>query len=451
MRGTLAPASSGATFNRHDDVLGSVMPPRIILCTAGSLGDLHPFLALGLALKARGLQVEVASSVEYGPKVEAEGLVFHQVGPGVERLSADLGMDLAGLTEAIARSDRFLFEKVMLPYLEDWTREVEVVARGSSAVVGATFAAGAAMAAELAGAPYVSAALQPTVVFSAYDPPYLPRAPWLGPASGGARLWLNRATIRLARASTAHWTTPINRVRASLGLPPTDANLLFDGAANADLALGLYSPLLSPAQPDAPPGFTVTGYAAYDSEAGGPVVMPRELDRFLDAGSAPIVFTLGSAAVHIPGDFYAESLKAARRLGRRAVLLVGPESDRSVADGPDAIAATYAPFSKLFPRAAAVVHQGGVGTTQQALRAGRPQLVVPFLGDQFDNAARVVRLGCGATLGRKRYRAGRVAEVLGGVLADATAAETAGRLGIVASREDGAGVAADRIVERLSL
>lgn len=420
--------------------------PRVILCTAGSLGDLHPFLALGLALKARGVQAEVATSVEYGPKVEAEGLVFHRVGPGVERLGADLGLDLAGLTEAIARSDRFLFEKVMLPYLEDWTREVEVVARGASAVVGATFAAGAAMAAELAGVPYVSAALQPTVVFSAYDPPFLPRAPWLAPASSGSRLWLNRTTITLARASTAHWSKPINRVRASLGLPASDANLLFDGAANADLALGLYSPLLSPAQPDAPPGFAVTGYAAYDSEAGGASVMPRELERFLAAGPAPIVFTLGSAAVHIPGDFYIESLKAARRLGRRAVLLVGPEGDPGVADGPDVIALAYAPFSKLFPRAAAVVHQGGVGTTQQALRAGRPQLVVPHLGDQFDNGARVARLGCGTTLARGRYRAERVAEALERLLGDPGFGETARRLGIVAAQEDGAAVAAERIL-----
>lgn len=426
------------------------MSPRIVLCTAGSLGDLHPFIALGLALKARGVQAEIATSVEYGAKVEGEGLVFHRVGPGVERLSADLGMDLAGLTEAIAKSDRFLFEKVMLPYLEDWTREVEVVARGSAAVVGATFAAGAAMAAELAGVPYVSAALQPTVVFSAYDPPYLPRAPWLKPASGGAQLWLNKATIRLARASTAHWTTPINRVRRALGLSDTNANLLFDGAANADLALALYSPLLSPDQPDAPPGFAVTGYAAYDSEAGGAPVLSRELERFLKDGPPPIVFTLGSAAVHIPGDFYVESLKAARRIGRRAVLLVGPEGDLGVADGRDVIAVPYAPFSRLFPRAAAVVHQGGVGTTQQALRAGRPQLVVPHLGDQFDNGARVARLGAGTVLGCKAYRSERMGEALNRLLTDPGVVETAGRLGIVAMQEDGAGAAADLILATLS-
>ena len=122
-----------------------------------------------------------------------------------------------------------------------------------------------------------------------------------------------------------------------------------------------------------------------------------------------------------------------------------------MADGPDAIAVAYAPFSTLFPRAAAVVHQGGVGTTQQALRAGTAAGGRAVPGDQFDNAARVVRLGCGATLARKRYRAERVAEVLGGVLGDATVVETATRLGVVAMREDGAALGAERIGAMLSL
>jgi UDP:flavonoid glycosyltransferase YjiC (YdhE family) len=133
------------------------------------------------------------------------------------------------------------------------------------------------------------------------------------------------------------------------------------------------------------------------------------------------------------------------------VLLVGPDGDLSVGDGPDVLALPYAPFSSLFPRAAAIVHQGGVGTTQQALRAGRPQLVVPHLGDQFDNAARVVRLGCGATLGRGRYRADRVEAVLERLLADAEVAATATRLGVVAAQEDGAAVAAERIVDLVTL
>jgi len=428
------------------------MPPRrIVIAAAGSLGDLHPFIALGQALQARGFQAEIASSSEYRARIEAAGLAFHAVGPSIARMEADLGMTVAQITEAIIKSDVFLFQQILLPYLETGVRQMIAVSEGASAIVGATLTIGAGVTAERLGLPFVSVLLQPALAFSAYDPPYLPKAPWLAPAVGGFGLWRNRTTIDLARLIAAGMTRPLNRVRARLGLAPTKANIVFDASAGADLALGLYSPLLGTVQPDSPPGFAVTGYAPYDSETGGPAVMPPELEAFLAAGPAPIVFTLGSAAVNIPGGFYVESLKAARRLGRRAVLLVGPEGDLSVADGPDAIAVPYAPFSLLFPCAAAVVHQGGVGTTQQALRSGRPQLVVPHLGDQFDNAARVVRLGCGATLSRRAYRADRVATVLDRLLSDPAVVETAARLGVVASQEDGAAVAAERIIEMLSL
>lgn len=422
------------------------MSLRIVLCTAGSLGDLHPFLALALALKARGIQAEIATSPDYGPKVVAEGLVFHAVGPGLAELERMMGLDAAALTERVATSNTFLFETMLLPHLEAGARAVAEVANGAVAIVGSTFAAGAGLAADLLDIPFVPVALQPTVVFSPFDPPVLPQAPWLRPASGGLQLALNRATVRLVRLGTGRWTRPLDEVRVRLGLAPRGGNLVLDSLKDRALSLGLYSPLLAPVPPDAPAGFVVTGYAAYDSEAGGAQTTAPGLERFLDNGPPPIVFTLGSAAVNIAGDFYGESLMAARRLGRRAVLLVGPEGNLGVADGPDAIALPYAPFSTLFPRAAAIVHQGGVGTTQQALRAGRPQVVVPFLGDQFDNAARMVRLGCGATLGRGRYRAERVAQVMDEVLANPTVAETAARLGLVASSEVGAERAAERIM-----
>ncbi|MBX9460456.1 MAG: glycosyltransferase [Brevundimonas sp.] len=423
---------------------------RIVLATAGSLGDLHPFIAVGKALQARGFRAELASSDEYRAKVEAEGLGFHVVGPSLERLTSDLGMSLAEITRAVARSDRFLFERIMLPYLDMAARQMIGVAEGCVAIGGSTFAAGAGMAAERLRVPFVPIALQPTVVMSAFDPPFLPRAPWLAPATGGPRLWLNRATLALGRATTAHWTRPINAVRQGLGLAPAGLNLVFDGVRASQLSLGLYSPLLGPRQPDAPPQFEVAGYAPYDSEAGGPSNLPPALGAFLDEGPAPIVFTLGSAVVNMPGDFYIQSLAAARRLGRRAVLLVGPEGDSSVADGPDVRAAAYAPFSLLFPRCAAIVHQGGVGTTQQALRAGRPQLVVPHLGDQHDNGARVARLGCGATLARSRYRPERVVPALEALLNEPATLKRAAALGEIAREEDGAGRAADLIAAMLA-
>lgn len=424
---------------------------RIVLATGGSLGDLHPFIALGRALKSRGHEVGIATAVDYRDKIETAGLTFHQVGPSVADLTRETGMDLAALTAAIARSDRFLFGDILLPRAEEAARQLIAVTEGAAAVVGSTLAIGAQMAAEHWRIPYVAVSLQPTMVFSRYDPPCLPAAPWLKPATGGPQLWLNDLTRALGRMSTARWTRPMNAVRAALDLPPTRDNIIFDAGRSADLYLGLYSPLLSPRQGDAAPNFDVIGYAAYDSETGGPSALAPELEAFLQAGPAPLAFTLGSAAVNIPGDFYVESLKAARRLGRRAVLLVGSGGDRDLAAGdPNILVADYAPFSLLFPRAAAVVHQGGIGTVHQALRSGRPQLVVPHLGDQYDNAARVVRLGCGRSLARRRYRSDTVAVALAALLKDPRISICAETVASKMEIQDGAVAAADSISRLLA-
>ncbi|MFN6983041.1 MAG: glycosyltransferase [Brevundimonas sp.] len=422
----------------------------IVLATGGSLGDLHPFIALGRALQSRGHDVGIATAVDYREKIEAAGLTFHQVGPSIADLTRDTGMDLPALTAAIARSDRFLFGDILLPRAEDAARQLIAVTEGAAAVVGSTLAIGAQFAAEHWRIPSVAVSLQPTMVFSRYDPPFLPAAPWLKPATSGPQLWLNDLTRALGRMSTARWTAPMNAIRASLGLPQTRDNIIFDAGRSADLHLGLYSPLLSPRQPDADANFDVVGYAAYDSETGGPSSLSPELAAFLKAGPAPLVFTLGSAAVNIPGDFYVESLKAARLLGRRAVLLVGSGGDRSLAaDDPTIYVGDYAPFSLLFPHAAAVVHQGGIGTVHQALRSGRPQLVVPHLGDQYDNAARVVRLGCGRSLARNRYRSETVATALSAIAGDPLISALAEAVAKQVRAQDGADAGAGLISDLL--
>ena len=132
---------------------------------------------------------------------------------------------------------------------------------------------------------------------------------------------------------------------------------------------------------------------------------PPELAAFLKAGPPPLVFTLGTAAVMDAGDFYRISAQAAVQLKRRAVLLIGRDPrNRPTVPLPDGILAVeYAPFSELFPCACALVHQGGVGTTGQAMRAGKPMLVMPYSHDQPDNAARITRLGIGRTIARDRY------------------------------------------------
>jgi UDP:flavonoid glycosyltransferase YjiC (YdhE family) len=104
------------------------------------------------------------------------------------------------------------------------------------------------------------------------------------------------------------------------------------------------------------------------------------------------------------------------------------------------------PYSALFPRAAAIVHQGGIGTLAQALRAGSPQIVVPFHGDQLDNGARAERLGVARVILRKQYRAKRAIAELQKVLGYTQAAA---QVGAQIGREDGAAAAAAAITQVL--
>ena len=126
------------------------------------------------------------------------------------------------------------------------------------------------------------------------------------------------------------------------------------------------------------------------------------------------------------------------------------ERNRLEGLGPDAFAAPYAPHSSVFPRAAVNVHQGGVGTTAQALRAGRPMLVVPWSHDQFDNAERVKRLGVGGVLYRRRYKAQHVARALRRLLEDETVARRAHGVGERVRGEDGVKAACDAIEARIN-
>nr|WP_250125752.1 nucleotide disphospho-sugar-binding domain-containing protein [Chroococcidiopsis sp. CCMEE 29] len=110
---------------------------------------------------------------------------------------------------------------------------------------------------------------------------------------------------------------------------------------------------------------------------------------------------------------------------------------------------SYVPYSQIFPRACAIVHQGGIGTTAQALRAGRPTLVMPYSHDQPDNAARVERLETSRTISRKQYTAKRVAKQLYELLENPSYAAKASEFGGLIRAEDGVGVACDAIEKQL--
>ncbi len=412
---------------------------RILLNTVGSLGDLHPYLAIGSALAARGHDVTLATHPDYRSRAEAAGLAFHGIPPTFASFG-DLAAVMSAAMDARGGS-MYVLRELCLPFVREATLGVLEAARGADVVVGHPLAFGAVLAAEKLGIPRVHAALQPLTLFSALDPPAASGMPWLDALLGrGARRW--RAAFALARAATRGWLTAVDDVRAELGLPPDRAHPVFDMASSV-LNLALFSGVLLTPDAALPPRTLVTGFPFHDRGEHGEG-LPRELAAFLEAGPAPVVFTLGSSAVYDAGGFYEDSLRAARALGARAVLLCGPEGRNRPAGviGVDAIAMDYAPHSEVFPRAAAIVHQGGVGTTGQALAAGRPMLVIPYSHDQPDNAERCRRLGLARVVPRGAYRAGRVAAELRALLGDPEAGRRAREVGERVRAEDGAKAAA---------
>ena len=268
----------------------------------------------------------------------------------------------------------------------------------------------------------------------------LPPIPWLWRLRAlGPRVY--GAILRAGKRAARKMGQPISDFRRSLGLKPV-SDPFFDDKHAPELVLAMFSRLLGEPRPDWPRQTVVTGFAFYDGDK--PESRSRDL-RLPRAGPRPIVFTLGSAAVFDPGEFFTESARAAARAGRRAVLLVGPFTERLALAERRIGVFEYAPFSKLFPEADVIVHQGGSGTTGQAMRAGRPMVVVPYAHDQPDNAMRVNKLGISETIRRSQYSAERVAAALERLTARPEVQSRAAQVGSVVSHEDGAGVAADAI------
>jgi UDP:flavonoid glycosyltransferase YjiC (YdhE family) len=256
---------------------------------------------------------------------------------------------------------------------------------------------------------------------------------------------MGRAIKRLARLVSRNWSQPIYDLRHELGLPRGE-NPLFDAKHSPFLVLALFSRSLGLPQKDWPQNTLITGFCYYDSDAGN-AALPPNLEAFLDAGPPPVVFTLGSAAVLAAGRFYEFSARAAIRLGIRAVLLIGNDKRNQLRQQlPDSICVTeYAPYSKLFSRAAMVVHQGGVGTTAQCLRAGKPMLIMPFSHDQPDNGRRMQRLKVARVIQRGNYTPVRVARKLKAMLAEPLYARRAEMVARRLEQEDGLKSACDAL------
>lgn len=416
---------------------------RIVLSTFGTFGDVNPLIALALELKRRGHVPVLAVPEMFRAKIEPLGIGFFPVRPDQDQGDKELVAliyDKKKGTEYGLRE--FLFPALRQSY-DDLLAAVEADG-GAGLLLTGELAYAAPIVAEKTGVPWASYVLAPFSFFSAYDPPVLPPYPTLARAQIVVPK-LGHVVNRFARHVTRRWPEPVYELRHELGLD-RGKNPIFDAKHSEELVLALFSRVLGEPQPDWPENTKVAGFVFYDGDAGN-ADLPPELERFLDAGPPPLVFTLGSAAVLDAGDFYEQSAQAVKALGLRAVLLVGndPQNVPRGQVSKNICIARYAPYSRLFPRASAIIHQGGVGTTAQALRAGKPMLVMPYSHDQPDNARRVRRLGVAKVVQRKNYTAGRAARMIQRLLDNPRYAEHAVSVQREMTKENGLKTACDAL------
>ena len=416
----------------------------LLLVTAGSAGDVLPFVGLGRALRGRGHRVAVLTYPSFADLVRSAGLEFERLPRPVRTREPTKGGLLGSLLKMADRRWRKLARRsTALPHLRPI---YEGVARravpGETVVVAHHTALGARVAHDRLGIPLVSVHLAPAGLRSAYFPPVQPplRFPRWAPR------WYVRSAYWLLDAAIIDRVLggPVNAFRRELGLAPV--RRLYAGWKDSpQRVIGLFPEWFAPLQPDSPPQLRLTGFSLFDG-LGEERAARRDpsLPGRRSAGGAHVVVRDAIRA----GGCSEKGWKRAVRLRRRALVLTRFR-DQVPDPLPDGFCwAEYAPFSQILPHAAAVVHQGGVGTAAQALAAGVPQLVVPLKNDQFDNARRLERLGVARVSSRRDCTAIAMARHLDYLLTSPVVAERcrvyAGRLAVADALGD-----ACRLIEEM--
>jgi rhamnosyltransferase subunit B len=379
-----------------------------ILVAVGSAGDVHPFVGLGLTLAERGYKVTLVAAGYFERLAKQVGFDFAPI------VSSEEFLGLLKNPHAWHRFRGFIecFRGGVLPTFQPiYQAMLDRYVPGETVVVASTLAFGARCAQEKLRLPLVTVHLSPSVFRSDYQNPVLPGMylpHWLPAPLKRSQYWLADTLVieRLMRG-------PLNDFRAAIGLRPV-RGILAHWHHSPERVIGLFPEWFAEPQPDWPRQTLLADFPLYDER--GVVPLEDELLDFLASGEPPIVFTPGSAMLH-GHAFFSAAAEACVLLDRRGILLT-----RFAEQVPARLPAsvrhfTYAPFSQLLPRAAALVHHGGIGTLSQGFAAGVPQLVMPMSFDQPDNAARLERLGAGLAVSPKRFQAARVAAILQRLLA----------------------------------
>ena len=366
---------------------------KVLLPTLGSAGDVHPFLAIGRAMQARGHDVELMTNPVFANMVQQAGLAFHPVGAQQHYTDAFNSRKLWHPVDGLGVLWRRMARHAIEPVYRRIAQQAENAAGTTCVVVAPPLMFGARLANEKLKVPLLTAYSAATMLRSCEDP--LTMAQWRVPA------WVPRPVRAAAWQALDRFklepmvAADLGQARQSLGLPALNQSVFGRWMHSPTAGVTLFPDWFASAPSDWPQQVTQAGFPLYDGDAEAG--LNAALSQFLDDGEVPIVFTPGSAMGH-GHVFFRAAVRSCVALGRRGVLLTSDAAQLPADLPPTVHHSAYAPFGLLLPRALALVHHGGIGTCAQALRAGLPQLVTPMGFDQFDNAMRLELLGVGLSL-----------------------------------------------------
>jgi vancomycin aglycone glucosyltransferase len=402
---------------------------RVLLSTIGSRGDVQPMVALALQLIELGHEVRMCAPPDFREWIGTLGIPFVPVGPEVRQTAAP--SPSAAQAPPTPEQLRRLMEDTVAGQFE----AITPAAMGCDVLVaGMALQFALHSVAERMGVPYVYAAWCPITLPSPHHaPPPLPS--WAQPPKDGTTdnrtLWAQDA-----KRWNDHWAAAINSHRAAAGLAPVSDVRSHIFTDRPWLAA---DPALAPWPETTDLDVVQTGAWIRSDQRH----LSLELEAFLDAGEPPVYFGFGS--MRAPQDVSQAIIKAARAVGRRAIVSRGWAGVTLPGNEPDCLSIGEVNLQALFRRVAAVVHHGGAGTTTAAAQAGAPQVVLPQMYDQHYWAKRVHELGIGTAHAPGAPTADSLTEALSHTFEPDVAARA--RAVAASVRNDGAEIAARRLID----
>ena len=396
---------------------------KIMVLTAGSTGDVEPFVGLAGRLAARNHEVVLSADPAFEQLAPGGGVRFKPV-------RADF-RSLLPTPDGKKPSLRGKVFPVIRGMLEDSWRVAQ--AERPEVIVAHQKTLGAPHLAERLGIPHVRALTVPMLTPTREFP--LPAM--VHRDLGG---FLNRASYRLVAGLTLPYSSLMRGWRRdTLGLASRG------GGTVPARTLYCYSPSLVPTPRDWPPDAVATGFWLREGNTASEPADP-DLEAFVAAGTPPIYIGFGSAVGSDPGLLGATAAEAVRQADVRAVIATGWGGISAVRSDSDTMVIDAASHAWLFPKVAAVIHHGGAGTTAAGLLAGRPTLVCPFQGDQHFWGAAVHRAGAGPEpLPATKLTAERLASAIRTAVDDPGIRDRALDLSARMGQEDGTRRASEQI------